>query len=143
MPSINVTERQVRPNLRQGLTVGLYAGVGLAAWTTLLTFGKLPKHLSYDLFQTNAQDSNSLLLGDMTLILLGILSGLAFAIAWPAIRRKGTFFPALTLLLTVYIFVFQVLARIIPPTYLGLYPFVSVVGFIFAAVLFANRYRSS
>lgn len=153
MPTINVTERTVHPRLDQGLLAGLIAGgisyvwlllVGLLSGGAAGTFTNLAAlAIGPGAFDTTGRHGDWLV---GTVIYFGIFSllGIAFALAWPKLRRYGTWTPSILFSLAVYLLVFQIIGRISQPALAAhLNDFALIIGFIIAGFTLAYRYRKS
>lgn len=152
MPNINVTERKVSPKLDQGLISGLIAGAVVSVWMILidaLGSGTAADHgvavsasvLGNSVFEDPRFGFNWLI-GEVVHFATFAFLGLIFALVWPRIRQYGTWTPALLFGLGAYVAVVQIIGRLIDPmmanelTNLGL-----IIGYLFAGITFAVRYR--
>lgn len=153
MPNVNVTERKVSPKLDYGLTTGLIAGLFVTAW--MLTIGAIGQGSAAD----HGVFTSSLVLGPKVFGEVGFnlnwlvgevvslvgwaLIGIAYALAWPKIRRYGTWTPALLFMIAVYIVVVQIIDRIIQPQLPAELGFAGLfVAYVISGFIFAFRYRS-
>lgn len=152
MPTINVTERTVTPKLDQGLLTGLIAGAIVAVWTTLVGAlssagaASTPVYVSSLALGTKVFSevgfNGNWLIGAVIHFAVFALVGIVFALAWPKLRRYGTWTPSILFGIAAYVVIFQVIGRIVRPEMAGyLNDFGLVTGFIIAGFTFAYRYR--
>jgi hypothetical protein len=152
MPNITVSERSVGPKLDQGLISGLIAGAVVSVWMILigaLGSGTAADHgvavsaaaLGNGVFDSTGFGLNWLV-GEIVHFVTFAFLGLIFALVWPRIRQYGTWTPALLFGLVSYVVIVQVISRLISPemanhlTGIGL-----ILGYLFAGITFAIRYR--
>lgn len=152
MPQINVTERTVTPKLDYGLLTGLIAGGVVSVWMILIGALGSGRAADFGVYKSAVALGNGVLdkvgfgahwlVGEIVILATFALIGVVFALAWPRIRRYGTWTPAILFWLAVYVIDIQIVVRLISPeTAHHLSGVGLIIGYLLAGFVFAFRYR--